>query len=969
MSSPRFIDLEISGTTLANMVLNRVRTQVIFSPAPLSLMNPNDSILDHISFDSQPQIVAASTNVTQTVQVAGGGSAQVSGPQAQIQLGGRLFVKLISVAQDPKQSQNTYEYLPSGLPFTLLLNLSMQGQPGTTELCLTVSDITSPLQIPQLLTALAQFKIQLEAAGPTCVPFDIGGMISLLGPVQSQNAVIAAQVDASGNVLAVGFRIEIGNQPAETQSGWQKFTANFQNTLAAEGPDWNILIDPQSMVNLALGELQSGLSKLAGYTPSGPVTGAWVTPGAFNEGQIAFSNSGNFAVSECPNAIGVTISGTIDLQLAGSSLVEDLFIDWDLNDGDVFVCGLSYGGPIGALVGTLIAPGIGTIIGAVVGSIVGPIVIAIFATVLSNDKTLQGNFTAPGCAVTDKHHAVCTTSLALPPVDFGNGVRAALTVSNMVGQANGLLLGGTMAITPVGDPFFNISQPATSEAIGITGQCFEFQQGYSFSVALTGSDGPPSGPTTAVYGTPSQPQIQILGDAYNLYGYVADPDLTDWLPITLNFAFNVPQDSPYFASPYQPTLYVRTTSGAWSVALPKLEAYTAADVQTIDKGILSADISCNKEAAGWLGSPGVYNPHWTVDPGPEGDWNIWEIVAALPAGEQISAVSVQGVALATAPAEGVVANLSMAVNGVGARIGAAVPLSFTRSIVPVADVAATVLASRVSLKGGVVASRADVNGGVVTSTVDAPRPTAMATQRRLRRRATCSALGGELRNVTLCYYQNRISAIVAGSAGVEIFSLRNPARPTVVAIVPEALGAIPSGGGLVTWNRKGLSYGGQSLLDTPVISAVVCNGCVNALTSAGTIEIFGARLERVGSFVVEGATALAPAGRKLVVADPAGLVIYDVSQPKRPVETEKMALDQVLSLEPATAGLAGRILAQAGDAWTVIDAASARPYVAARYAQKPWFAGTANLGDVTVKPRAEGSFDVFTQGPNKTFRF
>ena len=959
MPSPRFIELQISGTTLGGMVLNRARTQVFWAADPIQLTNPGDGIVDHIAFDDDPGVILSLDQSTQTVLLAGGGTGSVSGPKVRFQLGLKIFVKLISVAQDPSQPESEYALLPGGIPTTLSLDLSLTGG-ANTELCLEVADLTSILAIPQLDAALQNVKTQLQSAGPLCVPFDVSAISALVGNVQAQNVVLAAQTDNVGNVTAVGIRIEVGSAPADNLPDWQNFVTAFQSTLSTAGPDWNILIDPQILVDYAAGQFQSGLAGLSGYSIDSPVTGSWIVPGAFGGGQIALSDDGHFAVSECPNNIGVTITATMDLQLAAGDLVEHGFIDWDLSDSDVFLCGISYGGPIGALVGTLVAPGIGTIIGGIIGGIVGSIVFGIIAGVMSGNKTLVGNFNSPSCTVGDQHHVTCTSPLDLPTIEFGNGVGAALSVATMLGMAKGLLLGGTAAVTKVGDPMFNISQPDDSAPLGIVGQCFSFQPGFAFSVALTGSDGPPSGPTTALYGTPTSPTIEVLNDPLNVFSYLPDPDSTIWPPMSLDFVITLNQDDPYFNNPYRPTLYVRTTSGAYSVLLPELLPYTKSTLQGVEQNILNADIGCNKLESGWLGNPGGYNPHWSVDPGPEGDINIWEItIAGLATGEAISAHTSQGVQLATAPATGLYAQLSIAVSGVNGEVGGAVPIGFARGAERGAASAAVAAAGSIARALGAHADR--------------KRAANVAVQRSLRRRSSWSALGGALRRVALGVYQNQICAIIAGSDGVEIVGLRVPARPTLVAMVRDAAGAMPLSGGLLTWNDGGLWYDGRRLAgaaaEGPIEAVVAHGGSLYALGRAG-ILIFNGRLEHTGRIAADGATHIVAIAGKLVLADGKGLQIHDLAAPAKPVAGPVFPLEGIRAIDATTIGGEQRVLTELNSGqFVVVDVSGERPYIAARYFERPWFAGAATLRDVTVRPAGPGYIEVFTPGTRKSMRF
>src|SRR5262249_49951649 len=160
-------------------------------------------------------------------------------------------------------------------------------------------------------------------------------------------------------------------------------------------------------------------------------------------------------------------------------LIEHGFVDWDLTDSDVALCGIIYGGPIGALVGGLIAPPLGVIVGGLIGSVIGIVVAAILGSVFAGQKTLVGNFSKPSCNVIDQHNFICTTSLVLPELDFGAGVRATLAITQVDASAE-LILAGTALVAKVGNPQFEMSQPDDSVTLGVGGYCGSHDMAYLF---------------------------------------------------------------------------------------------------------------------------------------------------------------------------------------------------------------------------------------------------------------------------------------------------------------------------------------------------------------------------------------------------------------------------------------------------------------------------------------------------------
>jgi hypothetical protein len=260
---------------------------------------------------------------------------------------------------------------------------------------------------------------------------------------------------------------------------------------------------------------------------------------------------------------------------------------------------------------------------------------------------------------------------------------------------------------------------------------------------------------------------------------------------------------------------------------------------------------------------------------------------------------------------------------------------------------------------------------VLGARVPEQKPLSMAVQRSLRFRSAWSALGGALRRVTLGVYRNRVSAILAGSGGVEIVGLQTPARPTLAAILPDAAGAMPLAGGLLSWNERGLWYDGRQLAatDGPVEAVIARGGYFYALGRPGVL-IFNERLEHAGTLASAGATGIAVAGSKLVLAGPDGLRTFDLANPEQPRAGAKFPLEGIRAIDVTAIGGTRRVLVELSDGpFVIVDVAGERSLEAARYLQRPWFAGSATLRDVTVRPSGAGNVEVFTTGTWKTMRF
>jgi hypothetical protein len=212
---------------------------------------------------------------------------------------------------------------------------------------------------------------------------------------------------------------------------------------------------------------------------------------------------------------------------------------------------------------------------------------------------------------------------------------------------------------------------------------------------------------------------------------------------------------------------------------------------------------------------------------------------------------------------------------------------------------------------------------------------------------------------------------VAGSGGVEIVGLRTPARPTLLAILPDAAGAMPLGSGLLTWNERGLFQDGRRVSGAaePVMAVAARRGVIYVLGRDG-VTIFDSRLAHIGTIAGSTGTGMAAVGNRLVLADAQGLRTYDLTSPERPGTACSFPLPGIQSFETTSVGGSQRVLAALAEGhFTIVDVAGDVALIAARYNQRPWFAGSACLRDVTVRPAGSANIDIFTPGPKATMRF
>jgi hypothetical protein len=947
MAIPTTIQMEFSADKLGELILNRARTQVNCMPAPITLINPNDGILDHIEFDDGVELTLSPTQASQSVRVAGGGQATVQTSKLRIRLSFHIFIKLISEAQDPDVAPDHYwTFFPTGLSATLSLELSMTGSPAA--LCVEVLDWKPSIDLGKEM----HDKVlgDLQAAGPLCVPFDASIITGVLGSVKSQSAVLVVVRDPGGSVISVAVVIEIGNAPQMKKAEWQSLVDGLTSSLAVVGPDWNVTIPGKVLAAEVASRFESGMAQVKDITIDGPATGEWSAPGAFGGGTVEVHLDSHVSLPECPNDIGVHLYGKIDLDLTINELVEHIYADWVPDDGDVDTCGATFGGPIGALIGGLVAGPIGAVVGALIGVIIGAVVAGVVASAFAGSKSLKGNVNQPGCTVVDDHHFTCTTLLDLPSLDFGGGIQARLKANEIKALDAALQLGGTVWAYTVGNPWFDmqLSDDTDKVVIGRIGSSCSPGPGYAFTVELTGSAGAPSGPpTTLCYADTPEQAVEIFGDTYNLYPLALESSAY-WLPDMLPFGIplidgtQIDETHPYFQHPYRPVLYVRTSSGSHAIRLPELVLATPPTLQEVLQAINEEIAQCHQLAAGWLGDPGRFDPHWLIDPGPETDLNIWDFMVQISsAGDQVSVRSNEGRSLANGIATDQTIQLSVATDAAGGHAGSPAPIAFARTV------------------------NARSDGSVRASGLAAAdqRAQLFIAQRSFRWMSSWSALGGELRRVRTSRYQGRQCVIISSRDGVEIVSVDTPAIPSLIRAVSGAVGALPLYRGLLAWSRGGLTHEDRSLLDVPVQEVVILGAYLYALT-ARDIVVFDEQLDNVGSVATDGARHLVGSGPRLIAGYTDHIQVFDLERPMAPRSGPKLGSERLQGLEspPLSEPTQSVLVESEGDQYAIVYTGGERPYVAAKYLVRPWFKGADILDDIMVRPTDAGGIDIFIAG-------
>jgi hypothetical protein len=345
----------------------------------------------------------------------------------------------------------------------------------------------------------------------------------------------------------------------------------------------------------------------------------------------------------CPNNIGLDVWINTTFRISTINVLETVIdTDWDLDDGDVFVCGLAFG-PLGAF--ALGALGVPFVFGfaAALGIVIG------VASTYSPDG-LGG--TSQDCRVNGKTQ-ICTTRLDSqnPLSTFGAIQR--FFFNAISGTQDGLILGGKILHTPLSEmqdlrmtvtvqpfawilPKIDVCSLSRSEFQGITSDPKRASQvGARLDISSTGT------------GRLTQPEVTLIS---------ADP-LGVFPPQNIKIAnygnqfiitVKAGRSDEFERNPYPCKLMIVTNAGMQIIDLGLIPTFTEEDALGIRGQAAAAFADCAKLIDGFYKEFRRFNLKWKVDPSPldrvdrvtKRSWIV--NVSGLTPGEQLTVLSQDG---------------------------------------------------------------------------------------------------------------------------------------------------------------------------------------------------------------------------------------------------------------------------------------------------------------------------------------
>lgn len=308
-------------------------------------------------------------------------------------------IKTLTCANTP--SCNTTTAFPLSLTYELFVN-------SAADLCIHSLGINGlPANMTPLDTNL-------------CVGLKTDDVMALTGMTSGTPSGAAVSTNIDGT--RIGVRVEYGRTqaqytPART-AAWQAFADGTLDTSGASG-DWSMLMHKSLIVAALEQRVSDGMSSVDGFELTTPMSVSW-TPLAASGVATGIDFSVGITNTPCPNVIGadVSLSGDIGINGAHDGVLTEGSIAWDLDDGDVGLCGFLFGGPIGVAV-----------LGAIGSS---------FNVDLTN--------LLDGCQATGDTSFECNQKTHPQVMSIGPGQSAVFNLSGVFGSTHGLTMNGGIVL-------------------------------------------------------------------------------------------------------------------------------------------------------------------------------------------------------------------------------------------------------------------------------------------------------------------------------------------------------------------------------------------------------------------------------------------------------------------------------------------------------------------------------------------
>jgi len=463
------------------------------------------------------------------------------------------------------------------------------------------------------------------------MPIEVGDVLNVLGDTDKQ-ALLAkmpsldralplpdvageplnvsnAGITTHGGVIAI--LAELSAPSASTKTSWENF---FNGLFVSRPGDWSIQLPPELIVGIVDRAITDAVDAIPKDDQSVEVVSepstSWAIDGVVSTATIN-------AIDACPvfaSDIEADLNFLVTFSLEGGAIKVTIDVSWDLNDWDVFVCGLATVVLPGAVV-TLLAGAIFGPVGAVIAA-VATIIVFIVALVKISDaahgKLSDGvSGIDPGdmnlhTVSQDDDHAVIEGSVKLGQLMSG------MTPTSVAATPTGLLISGTLDVP--------VHQERSLHIVGQNG--FDWDAGYSCSSFSYGVDQiEASVGITEPANYPVLAKAEVLTQPATAY----KPSVKLFAPVT-GFSVTVHSNLPPATGPDCELLLwsnsgLRYAKFAHLPALPKPPS---------PEELIEAKIGCMKQS---LPGPKQWlEAHWLIDPPPYETvldrLHLWDVVTS-----------------------------------------------------------------------------------------------------------------------------------------------------------------------------------------------------------------------------------------------------------------------------------------------------------------------------------------------------
>jgi hypothetical protein len=416
-------------------------------------------------------------------------------------------------------------------------------------------------------------SLHLPAVPDECLPLNQVTALAerIMAPIQD------VQVSASGDLARLAVRVWFQTPESEIDlvgPSVNTYQAFFDGELApAPGnTTWSVFIGQELLLRLArenvvnLIVLKAGASHpifLDTEDHPGGFDASWLTPPAVPDPSAALTVYLRSDFGNCTVHFSVSASTQFHLDPARQAFVITGSFDYD---GSVSGC-------LAAVI-----PGSGALVTALLGGQIPS------GTIFALDNLCSADL--------DHGTFECDLPTVSPFIQlFAGSPEVRVSITQLLGDPNGLAAGGT--IDYLLEP---IDTPATASIDGFffswDGSCSDQRVGWFGDLDVGGR------------GTVCD--VQVLDDPQLEYSVVDGDDQTDQLP-----RHYVLEDRWGASATYPFHVQVRTTNGSGILSLPVPAPASLGQTIAVYDDMIS---QCYARQAGWLGIPGKYDPHWSVDP-------------------------------------------------------------------------------------------------------------------------------------------------------------------------------------------------------------------------------------------------------------------------------------------------------------------------------------------------------------------